>query len=355
MPNNQKRQTFKSIAGRVYNFIIITMNGMVYGLFSTLIIGVIINQLGVLLNFNLPWFGTTVHVGALIINIATFVKGLMGVGIGIGIGMAMKLDGLKLVSAAVAGGISTSIALLGKSDPLVSYITVVITLLAIRAIFRKKTPIDIIIIPILTIAISYTIGILIVNPISSVATSIGAFVNRVTEFEQPFLMGMLVAMLMGAILTSPLSSAAIAISFQIGGIAGGAALVGCCANMLGFAVMGRKDNDVGTTISVAIGTSMLQFKNVLKKPIIWLPPIIASAILGPLSTLVFHTRTDPTGAGMGTSGFVGQFATYAAMGNGIWTWLSIFVLQIILPIVIVFGLDLLFRRLKLYQAGDLKI
>jgi len=338
-----------------YNFVIVTMNGMVYGLFATLIVGGIVKQLGLLLDFEMLFGGVSFHLGEKIVAAATFVQSLMGVGIGIGIGMSLKFDGLKLVASAVAGGISTSVALLGKSDPLVAYLTVIFTLLLIKVIFRKKTPFDIIIIPMLAIFFSYAIGSILVNPISSIATAVGAFVNRVTEFEQPFLMGMLVSVLMGMILTSPLSSAAIAISFQIGGIAGGASLVGCCANMLGFAIMGRKDNDLGTTLSVGIGTSMLQFKNVLKKPIIWLPPIIASAILGPFSTLVFLTRTDPSGAGMGTAGLVGQFATYAAMGNGVMTWLSIFVLQILAPLVLVFFIDLLFRKLRLYGPGDLKI
>jgi uncharacterized membrane protein len=352
---NSEKRTFKSTIKSAYQFVIVSMNGMVYGLFATLIIGVILNQIGLLLNFNFLLLGNTIALGTSIINLATFVKSLMGIGIGIGIGMALKFDGLKLIASAVAGGISTSIALMGKSDPMVSYLTVVFTMLALRAVFKKKSPLDIILIPMFAIIVSYTIAIIIVNPISSVTTAIGAFVNRVTEFEQPFLMGMLVSVLMGMILTSPFSSAAIAISFQIGGIAGGAALVGCCVNMLGFAVMGRKDNDFGTTISVAIGTSMLQFKNVLKKPIIWLPPIIVSAILGPFSTLDFKTRTDSTGAGMGTSGFVGQFATYAAMGNELMTWLSIVLLHIVLPIILVFFVDLLFRRLKLYGPGDLKI
>jgi hypothetical protein len=341
----------KALLKRTYAYTILSMNGMVYGLFATLIVGVILNQIGLLMDFSIGG----VHIGTVIIAIATFVKSLMGVGIGVGIALAMKLDGLKLVSGAIAGGIATSLVLMGKADPIVAYFTVIFTLLPLAAIFKKRVPFDIVLLPLFAILVSYCIGIIIVDPISSVATAIGAFVNRVTEFEQPFLMGMLVSVLMGMILTSPFSSAAIAISFQIGGLAGGAALIGCSVNMLGFAVQGRKDNDIGTTVSVAFGTSMLQFKNVLKKPIIWLPTIIVSAILGPLSTLVFVTRTDPAGAGMGTSGLVGQFATYAAMGPGLMTWLSILVLQIALPIILVFFLDLLFRRLKLYGPGDLKI
>jgi uncharacterized membrane protein len=169
-------------------------------------------------------------------------------------------------------------------------------------------------------------------------------------------MGVVVSVLMGIILTSPFSSAGIAISFGISGLAGGAAVVGCAVHMLGFAVMGRKDNDVGTTISVGLGTSMLQFKNAMKKPMLWLPVIIVSAILGPLSTTVFLTLTDAVGAGMGTSGLVGQFATLAAMDdNLVGALLSIFVLQIFLPILLVWLVDGFARKAKWYQVGDLKI
>jgi uncharacterized membrane protein len=126
--------------------------------------------------------------------------------------------------------------------------------------------------------------------------------------------------------------------------------------MLGFAVMGRKDNDVGTTISVGLGTSMLQFKNAMKKPMLWVPVIIVSAILGPLSTTVFQTLTDAVGAGMGTSGLVGQFATLAAMADNLpGALLSIIILQIILPIILVYLVDRFARRAKWYQTGDLKI
>jgi len=156
-------------------------------------------------------------------------------------------------------------------------------------------------------------------------------------------------------LTAPISSAAIAIAISLGGIAGGASVVGCCVQMLGFAVMSRKDNNVGTVISVGIGTSMLQFKNILKKPIIWLPTIIVSAILGPISTLVFKTQCTPIGSGMGTSGLVGQIGTFNAMGNTLWFWLSIGILEIAAPIVLVWITDVIFRKFGLIKAGDLKI
>jgi uncharacterized membrane protein len=335
-----------------FQFFLTSMNGMVYGLFATLIISVILNQLGLLLNFPL---NETINLGTEITKISSIVRGFLGVGIGVGIAWALKLQGLKLIGAMVIGGLSTSSGLTLRADPLVAYVTTISSLLVIDLIFKQKTPFDIILIPLVSILTGTLFTLLYFQPISSVATAIGEFVNSTTTL-QPFLMGMVVSVLMGIILTSPFSSAGIAISFGISGLAGGAAVVGCAVHMLGFAVMGRKDNDLGTTMSVGLGTSMLQFKNAMKKPTLWLPVIIVSAILGPLSTTIFQALTLKEGAGMGTSGLVGQFATLSAMeGNFIRALLSIFVLQIILPIVLVCLVDGFARRVKWYAAGDLKI
>ena len=193
-------------------------------------------------------------------------------------------------------------------------------------------------------------------------------VNEGTNFV-PFLMGIVVAVFMGMALTAPISSAAIAAMIftvsegvsltdpSVSGlvIASGAAIVGCSAQMVGFAIQSRKDNNIGMVISVGIGTSMLQFKNILKKPIIWLPTIIASAILGPISTCLLKLSCMGSSAGMGTAGLVGQIGTFATMGNTWQTWVGIFVLEIIAPAALVFGLDLLFRKLGWIKEGDLKI
>ena len=335
-----------------FQFFLTSMNGMVYGLFATLIISVILNQLGLLLNIQLS---ETVNLGTEITKVSGIVRSFLGVGIGVGIAWALKLQGLKLIGAMVIGGLSTASGLVLRADPLVAYVTTISSLIFLDLIFKKKTPFDIILIPLVSIFFGTIFTLIYFQPISSIATAIGEFVNSATTL-QPILMGIVVSVLMGIILTSPFSSAGIAISFGISGLAGGAAVVGCAVHMLGFAVMGRKDNDVGTTISVGLGTSMLQFKNAMKKPTLWLPVIIVSAILGPLSTTVFLTLTDAVGAGMGTSGLVGQFATLAAMeDNLVGALLSIFVLQIFLPILLVWLVDGFARKAKWYQAGDLII
>jgi len=335
-----------------FQFFLTSMNGMVYGLFATLIISVILNQLGLLLNFQLT---ETVNLGTEITKVSGIVRGFLGVGIGVGIAWALKLQGLKLIGAMVIGGLSTASGLVLRADPLVAYVTTISALIFVELVFKKKTPFDIILIPLFSILTGTSFTLIYFQPISSIASAIGQFVNSATTL-QPFLMGVIVSVLMGIILTSPFSSAGIAISFGISGLAGGAAVIGCAVHMLGFAVMGRRDNDLGTTISVGLGTSMLQFKNAMKKPMLWLPVIIVSAILGPVSTLVFQTLTDATGAGMGTSGLVGQFATLSAMeGNLIGALLSIFILQIALPILLVWLVDGYARKRKWYGEGDLKI
>ena len=345
------KNIFKKISDSLlYKYLIKTMNGMAYGLFATLIVGTILGTIGNLLEFDK------------LIYLANLLKSLMGVGIGVGVAWSLKLDGLRLISAAVAGGIATmprfetdAGILFGRpGDPLVAFLVVIIAIEVTRLILSKKTPVDIIIIPLLSSLIAYSVYLVINQPISEMMSQLGNFVRWATEM-QPFIMGVLIAVVMGMILTAPISSAAIAIMISLGGIAGGAAVVGCSVQMLGFAVMSRKDNNIGTVISVGIGTSMLQFKNVMKKPIIWLPTIIVSAILGPLSTIVFKTETNDYGAGMGTSGLVGQFATFEAMGNTSAFWLSVLVLHVALPIVLVYILDLIFRMKGLIKPGDLTI
>lgn len=341
----QTQEQKKTFGKKVLDYFVKTLNGMALGLFSTLIIGVIIGQIGTLIN-----------VPALV-TLSTTLKSLMGLGIGLGVAFSLDLKGLNLIAGAVAGAIATSV----QNDPMVAYITTILAVEAVRFVLRKKTPVDIIIIPLLSSLLAFLVASLIGTPVAFTMSQIGAFINIATDFT-PFFMGIVIAVVMGMALTAPISSAAIAISIGISdpefvtlAIAGGAATVGGATQMIGFAVMSRKDNNVGTVLSVAFGTSMLQFKNILKKPIIWLPTIITSAILGPLSTLVFQLETNTTGAGMGTSGLVGQLGTFDIMGYGLSTILIVLLMHIVLPALMVFGLDSLFRYKKWIVPGDLTI
>lgn len=330
----------------VLNFLITSFNGMAIGLFATLIIGVIITQISKLMGL-IPGLD---DITAALLNLSSVLKLLMGIGIGFGVAIALKLEGIKLVVAGVAGGIATSL----YNDPMVAYLTTISVYFTLKYILFKKTPVDILLVPLLGAIVAFAVAYLVGWPISEAMKAIGNFIAMATNL-QPFLMGIVVSVLMGIALTAPISSAAIAVAISLGGIAGGAAVVGCCVQMLGFAVMSRKDNNIGTIVSIGIGTSMLQFKNILKKPIIWLPTIIVSAILGPLATMVFKTQTTYGGSGMGTSGLVGQFATLEAMNYSPSAFISIFVLQIALPIILVFIVDIIFRKLNLIKTGDLKL
>lgn len=325
----------KNIGKRLLDYFVKTLNGMALGLFATLIIGVIIAQIATLLD------------SEGLATLAGILRGFMGIGIGIGVAWSLKLQGLSLIAGGVAGGIATAL----YNDPVVAYVTTVLAIEGLRLVLRKKTPVDIILIPLLSSLIAFGVATLIGAPIAGFMQAVGRFIEEATTL-QPFFMGLIIAVIMGMALTAPISSAAIAISIGLSGLAGGAALVGGATQMIGFAVMSRKDNSFGAVLSIAFGTSMLQFKNILRKPIIWLPPIIVSAILGPFSTLVFRAQTSPIGAGMGTSGLVGQIATLDVMGYGASTYLTIGLLHFVLPIVLVLTLDIVFRLKGWIAEGD---
>ena len=356
---------------QVLDFIIKTTNGMAYGLFSTLIVGTILATIG-------GFFNESSYITKIIISVAKFLQNMTGLGIGLGIAWSLKLDGLKLITIAAVGAIASYLNLniynpdisqfdklgLRIGDPLTIYLVVIGTYLLSSLILKKKTPIDIVLIPFTIVLIGTIITLILSFPISQVTTFIGYIVGVSTK-AVPFIMGIVISVIMGMALTAPISSAAsAAMIFTITdttakpdaiAIAGGAAVVGCSAQMVGFAVQSLKDNKIGTVISIGIGTSMLQFKNILKKPIIWLPTIIVSAILGPIATCLLKLECVGSSAGMGTSGLVGQIGTLATMGSTWQTWVGILGLQVVIPGVLVFVIDAIFRKFGLIKPGDLTI
>ena len=323
-----------------------------------------------------------------IVSVAVFLQNMTGLGIGVGIALALKFDPLKTITLAVVGegaayfSLSTKFVTAGNfptsdglkvGDPLTIYLVCISVALLIKLVLRKKTPVDILIVPLFGCAVGLVLSLGIRYPAIYVTYAIQWLVNSGTNVI-PFFMGIIVAVVMGMALTAPISSAAIAaMVFTLPAemsiaealadpmysglvIASGAAIVGCSTQMVGFAVQSRKDNNVGMIISIGIGTSMLQFKNILKKPIIWLPTIIVSAILGPISTCALKLICMGSSAGMGTAGLVGQIGTITSMGVGDWrTWVGIFALEIIAPGVLVFFVDFLFRKFGLIKEGDLKV
>ena len=235
----------------------------------------------------------------------------------------------------------------------------------------KETKIDILVTPLVTILAGVGLSAWWAPAIGTAATAVGNIIMWATEL-QPFLMGIVVSVVIGMALTLPISSAAICAAFGLTGLAGGAAVAGCCANMVGFAVLSFRENSWGGLVSQGLGTSMLQMGNIVKNPRIWLPAILTSAITGPLSTCLFHLEMNgaPVSAGMGTCGLVGQIGVWtgwlapseravangaAAIVPGAMDWLGLLLISFVLPAVLCWAFGLLLRRIGWIKVGDLTL
>ena len=344
------------------------LSGMAVGLFATLIIGTIIAQLGSFI----PGF-----LGEMLSAIGSFAKMMMGAGIGVGVAYKLKKPPLVSISSGVSGFIGafasgiisgniksipqnaefmTVFSAIGVGEPLGAFIASFVAI-ELGSLVCGKTKIDIILTPLVSIICGASVGLLIGPPISTFMAFIGSLINKATTF-QPIVMGIVVAVVMGVCLTLPISSAAISVSLGLSGIAGGAAVVGCCCQMIGFAVMSFRENKWSGLISQGLGTSMLQMPNIIKRPVVWLPPIIASAILGPISALCGITCTA-VGAGMGTSGLVGCLQTFFDMMNGTTNpaliILAIVGFHFVLPALICLAVSELMRKFGVIRWGDLRL
>lgn len=343
---------------KALNYVFIDgLSGMALGLFATLIIGTILAQIGS--------FIPNV-VGTYLIAVAGIAKSLTGAGIGVGMAFKYKCSPLAGVSAGVAGltgafakniVAGTFAGISGPGDPLCAFIAAFFAIQAGKLI-SGKTKLDIILTPALSIIVGGAAGLFVGPPVSKVVDYIGDLINWGVE-KQPILMGIVVSVVMGICLTLPISSAAIGIMLGLNGLAGGAAVVGCCAQMVGFAVASYRENKVGGLIAQGIGTSMLQMPNIVKHPLIWIPPTITSAILGPISTAVLKMQCYASGSGMGTSGLVGQFMTYSAMTDaGIddkLVLIEILIMHFIAPALITLGISEFMRKKKLISFGDMEL
>lgn len=332
------------------------LSGMAYGLFSTLIIGTIICQIASLVGANV--------VGDYINAMGSVAKTLTGAGIGVGVACKLKSSPLTTVSAAVAGMIGAfpklgneAFAIGAPGEPLGAFIAAYVAI-EIGALIAGKTKVDIIVTPLACILTGATAGYFVGPYISTAMKWVGQLVNINVE-NSPIIGGIVVSVVMGILLTLPISSAAIGISMGLTGLAAGAATIGCCCNMVGFAVISYRENKIGGLIAQGIGTSMLQIPNIVRNPLIWLPSIISSAILGPISSAVLKMVSNPVGSGMGSAGLVGQFMSYdsmiAAGVSPVITLLEIIVMQFILPAAICLGISEAMRKLNLIKPNDLKL
>ena len=348
----------KSIFNHVF---IVGLGGMTQGLFATLIIGTILQQVGLLVDG---------YIGNFLFVAGKVAASLTGAGIGVGVAYKLGSPVLVMVSSAVVGMIGAfaskilagllivdgAVVLGGPGETLGAFIAVYVGITASRLI-AGKTKIDLLVTPIVTIGAGGAVGLLVGPPISRFMMGVGAVINWSTE-QQPLVMGIFVSVFMGMLLTSPISSAALAIILELSGLAAGAATIGCCCNMVGFAVASYRDNKMGGLLAQGIGTSMLQMPNIIKKPTIWLPVLLSSAILGPIGTLVARMENVPTGAGMGSSGLVGQITTWQIMTeteSTVRVLVKIGLLHFILPAVITLLIAKLMRKKGWIKAGDMSI
>lgn len=336
------------------------LSGMAHGLFATLIIGTIISQIGKLLGAEL----TNNVVGQYLVQIGSMAKAITGAGIGVGVAVKLKSSPLTTVSAAVAGMIGAfpdaskiNFAAGSPGEPLGAFIAAYIAV-EIGFLVSGKTKVEIILTPLACIFAGGIAGFFVGPYISRAMIWIGNLVN-INVANHPFLGGIAVSVIMGILLTLPISSAAIGVSIGLSGLAAGAAAVGCCCNMVGFAVISFRENKTSGLLAQGIGTSMLQMPNILRRPVIWLPAIISSAVLAPFSTMLFKMVNTPVGSGMGSAGLVGQFEAFTAMtanGTGAVTaLLEIMLMHFILPGLLSLAIAEGMRKAKWIRPGDLKL
>jgi uncharacterized membrane protein len=337
------------------------LSGMAQGLFATLIIGTIIQQIGTLIGGS---------IGDMIFVIGKVAASLTGAGIGIGVAYKFGCSQLVVVSSATAGMVGAFASKLlagtvlvegtmvyaGPGEPLGAFLAAYVGI-ELGQLVTGKTKIDILVTPLVTIGAGSLVGLILGPPITGFMTWLGSLINWGTE-QQPFIMGIVVSVLMGMILTLPISSAALGIILNLSGLAAGAATVGCCCNMVGFAVASYRENKVGGLLAQGIGTSMLQVPNIVRKPVIWLPAILSSAILGPVGTMLLHMTSNATGSGMGTAGLVGQIMTWQTMiatEAPMVVLIKILVIQIVLPAIVTLAISEFMRKKEWIKYGDMKL
>ena len=352
----------KDIEISFQKYFISAMSYMAQGLFCTLLIGTIIDTLGSVIGIGFlkePLF----KIGTVSYTAGSLVMSMSGPGMAVAIGYALKAPPLVLFSLIPVGFASNASG--GAGGPLAVLIVSIIACEFGKCV-SKETKIDIITTPLVTISTGMLLAGLIAPFLGTAALKLGVFIMWATEL-QPFFMGILVSVSVGMALTLPISSAAICASLGLTGLAGGSAVAGCCAQMIGFAVISFKENRFSGLISQGLGTSMLQMSNINKNPKIWIPPIIASAVTGPLASCVFRLQMNgpAISSGMGTCGLVGPIGVYSGwvkdIQNGLKTnieisdWISLILICFILPALLSLSVYMIMKKMKLIDDSDLKL
>ncbi len=341
----------KDIEISAKRYFIDAMSAMAQGLFASLLIGTILDTIG-------SQFGIQ-----LLSQAGAFAKGVAGPAMAVGIGYALHAPSLVLFSLLAVGAASNSLG--GAGGPLAVYVIAIIAC-ELGKLVSKETKVDILVTPAVTIISGSLLSALIAPGIGKAASSLGSLIMWATELR-PFLMGIIVSALVGIALTLPISSAAICAALGLTGLAGGAAVAGCCAQMVGFAAMSYKENGIGGLVSQGLGTSMLQMSNIIKNPKIWIAPTLASMITGSIATCVFRLQNNGAAvtSGMGTCGMVGPIGVYTGWVSDIaagtkagisgMDWLGMLLICIVLPAVLSVVFCGIERRLGWIKDNDLKL
>ncbi|MCL2852105.1 MAG: PTS sugar transporter subunit IIC [Defluviitaleaceae bacterium] len=332
---------------KIQNYVSGVLGAMAKGLFATLIMGTIIRQVGIIADiYMLRELG----------QVAMF---LMGPAIAGAVAMERGAKTFTVLSAAVvgavgAGSVSMSMGggwMIAVGEPVGALLAGIVAA-EVGRLIEGRSKFDLMIVPVVVILAGGFVGLTLAPYVAAALTAVGAFINNLTTL-QPLTMGILIAVTVGMALTGPISSAALCIAIGIDGLAAGAALAGGAAQMVGFAVASFRENKFSGLISQGLGTSMIQFPNIVRNPLIWVPPIIASAVGGGLSTMVFRMETTSVGAGMGTSGLVGQFTTYAVMGEA--SLIPMALLHFVIPAVVSLAVTEFMRTRNWIRLGDMQL
>ena len=341
----------KDVVFSAHRYGIDAMGAMAQGLFASLLIGTIIKTLGEQIGLQF------------LVDAGTFAQSVAGPAMAASIGYALHTPPLVLFSLIAVGSAANSLG--GAGGPLAVYFIAIVSAECGKLV-SKETKVDIIVTPAVTILVGTGLSVLFAPAIGAAASAVGSVIMWATEL-QPLLMGIVVSVVIGIALTLPISSAAICAALSLTGLAGGAAVAGCCAQMVGFAVLSFRENRWGGLVSQGLGTSMLQMGNIVRNPRIWIPPTLASAITGPIATCLFRLEMNgaAVSSGMGTCGLVGQIGVYTGWANEVaagtraaitgMDWLGLALICVVLPAVLCWAFGLLLRKKGWIKEGDLKL
>ena len=356
----------KDVVFTLQRYGIDALGAMAQGLFCTLLVGTILNTIGQqfgieFLNRIIVTIGT--GEGAAKYTIGGLASAMVGPGMAVAIGYALHCPPLVLFSLIPVGFAANAMG--GAGGPLAVFFIAIVAA-EFGKLVSKETKVDILVTPIVTILVGVGVASLIAAPIGAAASAVGQAIMWATELR-PFFMGIIVSAIIGIALTLPISSAAICAAFGLTGLAGGAAVAGCCAQMVGFAVMSFRENRWGGLVAQGVGTSMLQMPNIVKNPKIWIPPTLVSMITGPIATCIFKLQMNgsPVSSGMGTCGFVGQIGVYTGWLNDVaagtkdaitgMDWIGMLLVCFVLPAILSWVFCEILRKMGWIKEGDLKL